>query len=72
MDQITAIDPMALLLRGDIYVKIHLPRPVDPSVLVAIVKTMSPAERKAAQENVAALGNAVSAAKRALAEVGVK
>ncbi len=72
MDQITAIDPMALLLRGDIYVKIHLPRPVDPSVLVAIVKEMSPAERKAAHDNVEALGAAVTAAQKALAQVGVK
>jgi len=72
MDQITAIDPMALWLRGDIYVKIHLPRPVDPSVLVAIVKGMSPAERKVAQENIATFSSFLNAAKKALNEVGLK
>jgi hypothetical protein len=42
------IDPMALILRGDIYVKIHLPRPVPTEVLAEIAKGMNVTERKEA------------------------
>jgi hypothetical protein len=59
MDQYVAIDPLALLLRSDVYVRLHLPDPPPPDVWVAqirgIIKTMSSAERRAASGRAKAL-----------------
>jgi len=33
MDQSIAIDPLALILRSDLYVRLHLPDPPPPDVL---------------------------------------
>jgi hypothetical protein len=53
-----AIDPLALILRGDIYVKLTLPDPPPIEVLRAqieeLVRTMTPDERKQALERVRA------------------
>jgi hypothetical protein len=57
MIHVTEIDPMALLLRGDIYVKIHLPRPVETGIAKEIIKGMSAAERKEALARVKALNS---------------
>ena len=51
-------DPLALLLRGDIYVKLTLPDPAPIEVLRSwieeLVRTMTPDERKQALERVTA------------------
>jgi len=53
-----AIDPLALILRGDIYIKLTLPDPPPIEVLRArieqLVRTMKPDERKQALERVRA------------------
>jgi len=52
-----AIDPLALLLRNDIYVKLHLPRPGDTDIakINEAVGKMSPAERATVLENAKAM-----------------
>jgi hypothetical protein len=71
MDRILAIDPMALLLREDIYVKLHLPYPPPGDVVGTeireIVKTMQPEARKQALTRVKALGAYVNMLQKELA-----
>lgn len=52
-----AIDPLALLLPNEIYVKLNLPRPqeIDEAKIKEHVEKLSVAERKVARDNVKAL-----------------
>ncbi|HVM81028.1 MAG TPA: hypothetical protein VMU06_18550 [Stellaceae bacterium] len=71
MDQYVAIDPLALLLRPDIYIRLHLPDPPPPDIWIAqvraIVKTMTSAERQAALTRAKALGTYANALAKEIA-----
>jgi hypothetical protein len=70
VDGMVAIDPLALVLRDDIYTKLHLPDPAPPDVLQEYIrqsmKEMTPEEKKRAVARVKVLSAYVKALEKAL------
>lgn len=69
--EVKAVDPLALILRGDIYVRIHLPDP-PPDIARRVrteMKTMSATERKAALQNAKTIAKYATAITEAAAAV---
>ncbi len=70
MNNYTAIDPLALILRSDIYVRLTLPDPPPPEVLREnireAVKGMSPEERTRALSHVRSVVAYASAVEKEL------
>lgn len=67
-----AIDPLALLLRSDIYVKLTLPDPPPPDVagIREVVAALDPEERKFALTRVKALKTTLGLFEKELAAKG--
>jgi hypothetical protein len=64
---LVAIDPLALILSNDLYVKINLPRPPpDLAALRELVKDLSASDRKLALDRARGLGEYARALERAL------
>jgi hypothetical protein len=64
---LVAIDPLALILSNDVFVKINLPRPPpDPVALRELVKSLGASERKGALERTRRLGEYAKAMEKAL------
>lgn len=64
---LAAIDPLALILSNEVYVKINLPRPPpDPAALRELVKGLAAGEKKLALERARGLGEYAKALEKAL------
>jgi hypothetical protein len=64
---LAAIDPLALILSDDVYVKINLPRPPpDPAALRELVRGLTAGEKKLALERARGLGEYAKALEKAL------
>ena len=64
---LVAIDPLALILSNDVFVRINLPRPPpDPVALRELVKSLDARERKVALERTRWLGEYAKALEKAL------
>ena len=65
--QLVAIDPLALILSNEVYVKIHLPDPPPiPLAFRELVKGLSSSDRKLARERARRLGEYVKSIENAL------
>jgi hypothetical protein len=65
--QPVAIDPLALILSNEVYVKIHLPDPPPtPLAFRDLVKGLSPSDRKLVHERARRLGEYVKSIESAL------
>jgi hypothetical protein len=65
--QLVAIDPLALILSSEVYVKIHLPDPPPtPLAFRELVKGLSSSDRKLARERARRLGEYVKSIENAL------
>jgi hypothetical protein len=73
MERIVAIDPLALLLRHDIYVRLTLPDPPPPEVLKAgireAINKMSVEERRVTAVRAKALAQYAATIEKELTEV---
>jgi hypothetical protein len=70
LHEFLAVDPLALILRSDIYVRLHLPRPLPIEILQDQVKEavrgMSAEERSSSLTHVRSLAKLVNAVEQEL------